>query len=311
VENILSETFYITINQLLVLFALMVCGYILKKKNVISDTTSNVLSQLEFYIFLPALSIKTFATNFHYDIIREKLYFVFVAIAILTVTYILAMCLSKLFSKDKLQQDVYTYSFTMPNFGYLGYPLVGAVFGEVALFNMMIFTIPYNLFAYTFGMHLLNPKKNWSVKKLLNPIMIALVIGIILGLSNITLPKFIADTTTMASNCMAPVAMILTGFVLAKKPVKDMVCNPKMYIASFIRLILIPVAIGTLLYFIGIRGSLLIVAVATLAMPAGLNSVVFPEAFGGDGETGAQLCFVSNSLGLLIIPIIFGILASI
>lgn len=305
------ETFYITINQLLMLFAFMMCGYILKKKNILSDTASNVLSKLELYIFLPALNIQTFANNFHIDIVYEKLYFILLSITILVVTYILAINLSKIFSKDKLQQDIYIYSFTIPNFGYLGYPLVGAVFGEAALFNMMIFAIPYNLFMYTLGMYILNPKKEYSVKKLLNPAMITVVIGMIIGLSNITLPTFITETTRMASNCMAPVAMILTGIVLAKKPVRDMVCNPKMYIASSVRLILIPLVIGTILYIAGIRESMFIIAVATLAMPFGLNSVVFPEAFGGDSGMGAQLCFLTNGLGLLSIPIIFGILAGI
>jgi predicted permease len=47
---------------------------------------------------------------------------------------------------------------------------------------------------------------------------------------------------------------------------------------------------------------------AFLCMPMGLNTVIFPEAYGGDSGTGAQCCFVSQVLGLLTIPGVFALM---
>ena len=158
-------------------------------------------------------------------------------------------------------------------------------------------------------MYILNPNKELNIKKLLNPTTAAMVVGIVLGLTGLKLPTVLTNTLEMGSACMAPCAMILTGFVLAKNPLREVLAAPKMYLASLIRLILIPGVAGILLYSLHLPSELLMAAVMTLAMPMGLNNVVFPEAFGGDSITGAQSCIISNLLGLVTIPLMVSLLS--
>ncbi|NLD88425.1 MAG: hypothetical protein GX633_09250, partial [Clostridiales bacterium] len=102
---------------------------------------------------------------------------------------------------------------------------------------------------------------------------------------------------------------IMTGMVMGKQDIIKILKAPKAYIASLIRLVLLPMLIGVILLILNVRHDIVLVAIMTTAMPMGLNSVVFPEAFGGDSDTGAQVCLVSNLMGILTIPII-GMLAS-
>jgi len=303
------ETFFITLRQMLVLFTFMLCGYIFKKKNITADSLGNVLSRLELYIFMPALCFNTFSTNFRLSMLSEKLTILAVSTVVLAVTFALALLLSRLFSKDKMTKAIYTYAFTIPNLGYLGYPLVGAVFGEQVLLDFMIFAIPYNLFIFTVGMYILNPKREWSLKNLLNPSLLAIAAGMAAGLLNLGLPQFAGDALDMAADCMAPVAMILTGFVLARRPAKTMFSNRKMYIAALLRLLAIPAAAAAVLYITGAPAELRLLTLSLLVLPMGLNNVVFPEAFGSDSTVGAQSCFISNILGLVTIPLMFGLIA--
>ena len=48
-----------------------------------------------------------------------------------------------------------------------------------------------------------------------------------------------------------------------------------------------------------------------LCLPFGLNSVVFPEAFGGDSTQGARLCFLGNIMALATMPAVFYLLSAV
>jgi predicted permease len=301
--------FLLTFNHLLVFLIFFLCGYVFKKKKLINDALGGVISKLEVYVFLPALSFSTFADNFHLNVLREKGVFLATGTIILGVSFSSALFLSKLFSKNSKTRNVFIYAFTAPNYGYLGYPLIRAVYGEEALFNFMIFAVPYNIFTYTAGRYILSADKRLTARNLLEPSLIGVFAGIAAGLADVPLPVFFGRALTLASGCMAPMAMIMTGFVLANNPLASNITSPKIYLASALRLVIIPAIIGGALLLLGLRRDVVLLTGAFLCLPMGLNNVVFPEAYGGDSTTGAQCCFVSHTLGILTIPAMFALLS--
>jgi predicted permease len=46
------------------------------------------------------------------------------------------------------------------------------------------------------------------------------------------------------------------------------------------------------------------------ATPLGLNTIVFPEAYGGDPETGASMALISHLLCLVSIPLFFALMVT-
>ena len=129
--------------------------------------------------------------------------------------------------------------------------------------------------------------------------------GMICGLTGITqyFPSFIGDFATSAGNCMTPVGMILTGIVLGKLELGKLFNNLKAYILAALRLIILPLAGLLAFYLAGIRGDNAIMGVMFLSLPCGLNTIIFPEAYGGDSESGARAVFLTNVAGLITIPL--------
>ena len=306
----MTETFRITLEQMSMFFIFMTAGYILKKRNLLPDSAGNVLSRLELYVFLPAMCFNTFSSNLKTDILAAKLPLLGWSLLLLAATFGLSILLSRLFSHERITRAVYSYAFTVPNLGYLGYPLVRTVFGQGPLLDFMIFTLPFNLFIYTVGMYILNPARVFNLKKVFNPIMISITAGALVGLSGVDMPSFAVNTLSTASDCTGPIAMLLTGFVLARAPIREMMGNYKMYIASAVRLIFLPLFFGVLMYLAGIDRYIIKIACSLLVLPMGLNNVVFPEAFGGDSKTGAQSCFVSNIMGVITVPFTYMLLTA-
>lgn len=307
----MGETFLLTISQLAVLFFFMGLGFLFYRKNLLGENATRVLANLVVFVFMPALCFRTFANNFTIPVIREKWSVILIGFAIVGASMALAAVLSRVFSRSEAEKPIFTYCFTVSNFGYLGYPLIEGVLGEEALFYAMLLTVAMNVYNYTIGMSILNPNRpGVSLKTLVNPITLFMLAGMVTGLSGVQMPSVVTRTVDLAAGCMAPLAMFLIGMIVAKVPLKTVFCAPRMYAASVIRLLVIPAVFGTVLYFCGVDRMTLLVATTLLAMPLGTNSVVVPEAYGGDGSIGASGCLLSHLLGLLTIPVVVGLLTT-
>ena len=298
----------VTALQLAKFFALIAFGYFLCRKAMLPDQTGVVLSKLEVLLFLPALCFRTMVRNFRLQVIQEQGSMILVSLVVITVTFLISRLLARRFSDNRDIREVYSYSYTIPNLGYLGYPLVLALFGELMLFRYMVYAIPYQIFIYTIGIYILNPKRAWNFKSVINPSMIALFLGIAAGMTEIRIPAIAMETLDLAANCMAPVAMILTGFVLGAFTPKQLIMKRKVHIASWIRLLVIPLIVFIALWLLKINSETILLAVILLSMPFGLNSVIFPQTNGGDSTEGAQLCFVSHLYSLATLPVMISLL---
>lgn len=304
----MGQIFLNTFSQTLLLFIFMLTGFLLKRGKLLPDNSAQVLSKLEMLVILPALNYKVFAANFNRSVLREMGGTMLWGLVLLSIVFALAILLSRFFAKDRNTRDIYTYSFTIPNYGYVGYALMAALYGETMLFRMMIFVLPISVFTYTIGMYLLLPYKTITWKRLLNPSFLGILLGLLVGLFEIPMPAVITQAAASASACMAPLAMILTGFVIGSRQIKTLLTDTKVYIACAFRLLILPGLALILFRTIPAPRELAIIVVVYLSMPMGLNTIVFPESAGADSSVGAKMALISNVAGLFTIPLMLSLL---
>ena len=302
------QVFFSTLNQMLVLFIFMALGFFLNKKRLLPLDDSVVLSKLETYAFVPCLVFSVFNKYCTVENFKKKWIYAVYGLAVMTVSLIIAVFLSKLFAKEDYLKKIYTYSFAVANFSFMGNAVVLGVFGEEILFDYMIFTLPLNLYVYSIGTASLIPNgknKKIGIKAFINPIFISLILGALCGLLSVKLPKFILTAVSSAGACMSPLAMLLTGFVIGEYSLKELAKNQKVYFASVIRLIILPSIFMLVLMALKTDKSILRACLCATAMPLGLNTVVFPAAYGGDTAPGAGMALISHLLAIITIPLMF------
>ena len=304
------QVFTATLNQMLVLFIFMALGFFLNKKQLLPLDESVVLSKLETYAFVPCLVFSVFYKYCTVENFKQKWTYMLYGAAVMAVSLPIGIVLAKLFAKDGYLKKIYTYSFAVANFSFMGNAVVLGVFGEKVLFDYMIFTLPLNLYVYSIGTASLIPAEKGgklSVKTFVNPIFIALILGAVCGLLSVPLPKFITTAISSAGACMSPLAMLLTGFVIGGYSLKTLASDKKVYLASVIRLIILPSVFMAVLLLLKTDKDIIRVALCATAMPLGLNTVVFPAAYGGDTTPGAGMALVSHLISVITIPVMFSI----
>ncbi len=314
------EIFNLTLNQMLLMFALIVVGFILTKKKLLPDNAYVSFSKLETYLCVPALSMYTQMTKCTVATFKENWVLIIYGFAIVLCAIALAYPLSRLFVrkfKDSpeltYQRNIYKYAMAFSNYGFMGNFIVLGVFGEDMFFKYSLFTLGVAIMCTSWGLYILIPKEHGASilqnlkKGLLTPMMIAMVIGIIIGLLDLKqyIPQFLLSALESAGDCQGPVAMVLAGLVIGGYNFKELFTNKKVYVATFLRLIVIPSVLMLALMALGTSKEIMTLALICFATPLGLNTIVYPAAYGGDTKTGASMAMISHTLSVVTIPVMY------
>lgn len=300
-----------TLNQTSFLFGLIVVGYILVKCKVLPENAATVLSKLENTVFIPALVMGTFIEHFTIERILATRELLAVSSVIVCLAIPLAILVSKMVSKDRYIQKICIYGLSFSNFGFMGNAVVSNLFPDI-FFEYLIFTLPLWIVIYLWGVPKLlvadAEKKQTlreSMKSFVNPMFIAMLIGMIIGLLHIPLPRWIVSIIDVSGDCMSPIAMILTGITVSSISLKKTFTDIKIYLVSIVRLLIIPLIFIAVVSFFDISQTLYVCGLCSLAMPLGLNIVVIPSAYGRDTSVAAGMAVISHLLSVITIPLIF------
>ncbi len=303
--------FATTLNQISFLFGLIVIGYILVKTKVLPESAASILSKLENNVFIPALVLKTFIENFTVERIvatRQLFGFSFLVLLILIPFSVL---IAKLATKDTYIQKIYSYGLPFSNFAFMGNAVVSGLFPDI-FFEYLIFTLPFWVLIYLWGVPkcLLydaeqKPTLKGQLKSFLNPMFIAMLVGMVIGLCKIPLPSFLESIMVSSANCMSPIAMLLSGIAISFISLKKTFMNVELYLISAVKLLVMPLILIAITAFVELPQTIYICTLCVLAMPFGLNTIVIPSAAGKDTSVAAGLALVSHLLSCITIPLIF------
>jgi len=305
-----------TVGQMMVLFSLIFMGYVVAKVKVVPDNSAAVLSKLENNLFVPALVLGTFVENFTVEKLSTAWKLFLVSFVICIVMMFLAIVVAKCCSKDQYIRNIYTYGLAFSNFGFMGNAVVSAVFPEIFL-EYLIFTMPLWTMIYMWGVPcLLIPSEEGKqtiktrLKSFANPMFVAMVIGVAIGLSGIQLPNFLSTAVNVTGSCMSPIAMMLTGITIANMDVKKVLSIKSIYVVSIIRLLVFPLIFIGIFKLVPMAQNIVVCTICSLAMPLGLSTLVIPGGYGKDTSVAAGMAVVSHLLSAITIPVVFYIMMS-
>lgn len=300
----------VVFNQVAALFIFAVIGFVLAKTNIVNRSHSKILSVLGVYVFMAAKTFLTFAENFTPAYIRTKYIYWIISTVVLVVIVAISKQLAKLFSKDKYERNVFQYTFTIPNFGYMGYVLAEVLYGSEVLANVMMLGIPFLVYVNTEGYRMLTGTGGFTLKKLFNPAFVPMIIGCVWGYFGLPVPEVAKTVLDSASGCTGAISMLLMGIVIAECNLLSVVKDLRIYITVLIRLFAVPGLVGgaffVILPLLGFSAEatkeLVIYSLMIFAMPCGLNTIVFPKLVGKDCKLGAGFALISVAASLVSIP---------
>ena len=307
------QAFFIMFRNILVFLTLMIPGYLLVKLKIVKSSESAPLSKFLVNVGMPAL---VFVSTANMNLGgTNSLNLILVAIFTLIyyfVFYFLSNPILKRFGEESKQKSA-KYCLMFQNAGFLGIPLVQAVFGpSLVLDTVVIINIVNCIVTNTMGVYIFSQDKNTiNFKKLLlNPAIIGFLLGIIANITNVF--TFLPELSFFAkhlSGMVTPLAMTIVGIKFTEINFKKLFIGVNTYVVMFIKLIAHPVIIFTVLYLlsfiINIPSYIIVGAVISFAMPTSSSATTYADNFNGDTEGAVKYTLSSTVVSSITISLIY------
>lgn len=298
------EFVWIAGRQCLVMGALMMIGFVLRRRELISGEGTQSLVNLLLYGILPCLVMKSFLL----ERTPEKTRTLLIAIAAALCANLLAMLISGIwFGKRRPAENI---GAAFSNAGFMGLPLALAVVGEEAALYMAPFIAMVSTLQWLYGLPVLSGgrEKMHFKNVILNPVVLSLIAGILLYFAPFEVPEAARSVLNYMGNMSAPAAMIILGTYLTRVSFKELTTDRNAYLCSLARLIVIPLCTMALLSLL--PESFRILKLSTMiaaCSPVGTNVVVFARRCGADTSGPVKDVCVSTVLSLITLPLLVGL----
>lgn len=290
----------ILLRQIAIMALLAAVGVYLSRKGFLSPQGTKDLGAILLRVIIPCVIVKSYITEFS----RERLLELALSAGLALIGFILAMVISYLVFGKRRRLENFAASFC--NAGFIGIPLAQAIIGEDGVFYIAASVALLNLFQWTYGVYIMADRKDAISARTIakNPVVIAIVIGVVLFVSRIPVPGIVTSTLGYIAGMNTPIAMILMGTYLAKLPLKKLL-DKRAYGCVLFRLVIIPAVILLVFWVLPVSNAdIALAAFLAAATPVGANICVFAQQYDCDYEFSVVTVCLSTLLSVITVPLL-------
>ena len=308
----------VVIEQLLVLFLVMGIGYVAMKGKAITENFASGLSDFVLNITLPCLILAAALSTDTELSIRETLQIFGLNLLIYVAGTLVGWITMRLLKVPRKDRGLGIFMMTFANVGFMGFPVIQAIFGADGLFYAVISNIVFNVMSFTLGLYLVRQSSETdedpavktgsqqSLKErfgwLLRPGVVASLLALVLYFINPTVPTVILQTLDLIGDTTTPLAMLIIGMSLARISFREVFTDWRLYPFMLVKQIVLPLLM--LLVFSLFTDNQLLIGVLTVlaGMPVATNSVLFAESFNANLPLATKTTFITTLATLVTIP---------
>ena len=291
--------------QILMMLMIAAIGLLLRKKNVMSVPVIKGINTLVLKIAMPALAIMVTQKDAD-EALRASFFRILpIVLLLIFVTGVVVYAFARKMLPEK-RMAAFTALAAMPNVGYMGVPIVQAVFGDQGTLLLGAYIIAFNALMFTL-FQAMYAGSSFKVKELImNTGFLSCLISLLLFVFRIRLPLPIGALFAQLGSMTTPLSMLLAGARLAEFR-WDFLKAPSLWSLVGLRLLAIPLATAVILRLLGFGGMELGILVLGTSMPCAVGGQMLAERYDKDAVFAATGVSVTTLLCLATIPLIMAV----
>ena len=304
------------VSKILSLLVLVGAGVVLVKTKMLKKEDSVALSKISVFLLSPCVIVSSFSMKVDGKAGQSLLLCFFYAI----LANFLFLFLGTLLRKPLHLSPVEEMSLEYTNCGNFVLPIVASVLGEEYLLYVSAYITVYNLIVWTHGIHLFQrkaeqtkeerSKENAFLKILFNPNILAILFGVFLFFTKISLPAPISLAISDLGKMIGPISMLITGIILGSMSFKKILSYRRIYMVTAFRLLFFPfiylLLISVLSRIDGFLDNpvLFLVTFLSAMAPAAANVSQFAILYGKEEEYASCINIFTTLCTIISVPIL-------
>ena len=223
------------IKKIAELFLILFATAALVKTGVFRADYSKVLSRISLYFVTPCVIFNSFQKELTPEVQQGLLITAGLAVAFQLIFFLVAAVLRRVWKATEVERA----SIVFTNAGNLIIPLVSYVLGESWVIYVSSYILVFNVMFWTIGVRMFDHESAFSLKKvLLNPNILAVLFGLLLLFTGVSLPEPAAVAFSDVAGMIGPLSMMITGMVVGSMKPRDLFANRRIFGVLFFRMIL-------------------------------------------------------------------------
>lgn len=293
------------LNQVLVMFILIIVGYIAFKTKLVNITGNKQMTNLLLYIVAPLVIIDAYQMEYNQTLASNLLIAFLLGIA----SHIIAIIISVIFVKKKSNEQKYAierFAIIYSNCGFMALPLVSALFGSEGVFYASAYMTVFNILSWTHGYILMSGKADKKTLKsaFLSPVILSVGVGLLIFFLRIPVPSVLKTSISYVASLNTPVAMIVTGVSLAQTNILSSFKQIRCYYIMFLSCILVPIIAACIYVFLPLPNDIVLINLISTACPCAVTTILFATKFELDSSYASKILTLSNITSIVTIPLI-------
>lgn len=301
--------FLIIVFQIAKFMIMIGIGIICVKCKILNEEHLSVLSRLIMKVVLPIFIF----TNTIGGATRSDLADDFIVLPISAGVYILWIAAGRLIAKvqriEKSKYKVYQAVYIFGNVGFIGIPLISALYAEKGMVYISLFTIIDQIVLWTYGVNLTSDEGTRtslsSVKKMLNPPLIAIILAILIVLLQIPVPSVIYEALKSVGNASSPLSLIYIGASMCFCHFGNVVKNKEIYVGIAVKMLILPIVVYFLLQHVaGIEQDISMTMALLTALPCMTTVPMMAKQNNVEPEYCLSAVMIGQVVSLLTLPVV-------
>lgn len=160
-------------NQIIILFSLIIVGYVCGKLEVITKEMVKNFTTFILQVASPALIIGGMIIPRTPEKLKASIAILIISFSIYGGSLIFGKLITKIIRPNQSQGGIFEFSLVFSNVVFMGFPVLQTVFGKEAIFYAAIYNIAFNILVYTVGIALVSTQKEThkiNFKAFINPL---------------------------------------------------------------------------------------------------------------------------------------------
>ncbi|MBQ9932119.1 MAG: AEC family transporter [Firmicutes bacterium] len=298
-----------------IIFILLAVGFFFAWKKRWPEETTRVFSVVVVQIAAPCLAVVSISDRFTREMLGESAWNLLLVVIMYVILYFLGGLLAKIMKLPPKKTAVFRVTFMFNNTIFIGLPINQIVFGNDGLpYLFTVFIVSITLF-WSIGAYTLEKasdhvgKGGFSLKKIISPGFIGVIIGVVLVLTGLELPEVLHSALSYLGDVCVPLSLLFIGASLAasvRKGFGRITVDQLVIMAG--KFIISPLIMCLLLRAGGVDGFAFNVLVFTAAMPCHAQTAIMAGFYDVEPEYASKLVSLSTILSLIAIPVYAGLL---
>jgi hypothetical protein len=305
------EQFMIVGGQLIKFFILIALGIICAKFKVLDQSNLAGLSRLVIRVVLPIMIFTNTLTSATREGILESLLVLPFSVVLYIVLWALASIGNRVFHLSEDRRLIYKALGMFGNVGFMGIPLISELCPNSGMLYIALFTIVDQGLFWTLGASYCKPASAGktgfnpaSLKKLLSPALVGIVLSIILVLCGVRFPTVIESSLQTVANASMPLSLIYIGGMLYFSDIRRVLRCWELYAQIVFKMTLLPIALYAVLSLLNMPQELCATMAVICGLPAISSVAMLCNQNGSDGDYATSAVMLTTVACVITLPLV-------